>query len=280
MIQDSLSNGEDGHSTPSPAGRQDARSTLAEYNHFQIKQEFAHLVTRTFQYLLHQPDIVETLKVFLVQLYQPESFDSKSFKSESFITSTLEAAATLGELFRAIVKKGFWSYINYHLLSSIIKEFSGDDQELPRMLEKYEQALTGFKLTTKLEVYMTTIQPGTELIPKQDPDPALFTRLSLKFNLDVTKHSFDYIDKLWKALARQLRLPLLAVLLEKVASNCIQVTWCIPSVLASYVIKMVRQCASSLAEVWGVLTVTMEDETVFPEEVSQNIYRTPVGFNL
>ena len=92
-------------------------------------------------------------------------------------------------------------------------------------MEEYEQELTGFKLATELDTYISTVQPEMEVVevgdypPRGDPDPALFKRLSIKFNLDVTKHSFDYIDNLWNATAEELHLPPLAVLLAKLAGD-------------------------------------------------------------
>ena len=239
-------------------------STLGTYNQEQIQIKFASLVAKTFETLRENPATTETLQVFLVQLYQ----------SESFVSSVLDPTMTLKETFFEIAQQGLWNYLNYHLLQQVIKEFARYNQDLQTKLQEYKQDLNGFKLVTKLKEYMSTYQSENEssllttagdLLPPPNPNPALFKRLSVKVKLKISEQSFRYIDELWDSVADTLLLPHHVVLLEEVAKGCVCVTWRLPSV--PHIIEKIHQCPSSLAEKWGVLTVTMDDETIFPDEV-------------
>ena len=242
-------------------------STLGTWNQWQIEGSFAFLVAKTLEALEENPAIVKPFRTFLIQLYH----------SQGFISSVLKTMTTLEEMFQEISKQGLWSYLNYHLLHQVIKQFGSHNQDLQMRLQKYRQNLNGFKLATKLEEYMSTYQPENEPsllatardLPSPDPDPALFTRLSLKIKLKISEQSFNYIDELWESVADTLLLPHYMMLLEEVARGCVCITWRIPSV--PHVIEKVRRCASSLAEKWGVLTITMDDETIFTNEVSTTL---------
>ena len=255
-------------SVQTPPVREDDSSAardrqLATENYHQINMAFTSLVTHTFDYLHRQPGIIDKLMVFLATHYQ--------FKT--FVTSARIASMTLRDLFIEISTQGMWSYLNYRLLSDIIEEFSGDNHDLPKELYKYKQDLIGFKLATKLETYISTIQPEmeamerSEYLPRPNPDPLLFKRLSVKFDLDITELSLEYVDRLWNTLGRHIRSPLL-LLLDKVSRNCLRINWRIPSELASHVVEMLQQCSNTLKDRCGVLTITMDNENIFCDEVS------------
>ena len=80
------------------------------------------------------------------------SHDSKD--GSDTVTTVVECAKNLDEIFRALSKHGLWDYLNYYLLQNIIEEFAGDDDELNGMMEQYQEALTGYILTLWIQTYL------------------------------------------------------------------------------------------------------------------------------
>ena len=59
------------------------------------------------------------VQTFLIVMYSsPNSSDGSDM-----VTTVLESAKSLDEIFRALSKWGLWDYLNYHLLQSIIEEY-------------------------------------------------------------------------------------------------------------------------------------------------------------
>ena len=108
------------------------------------------LVTKSRKRLQYREIDVEDIQTFLVTLYSsPNSRDGSGI-----VTTVLESAKSLDEIFRALGKYGLWDYLNYYLLESIIKEFARDDKELNSMMEQYQQDLTGHILALRIQTYL------------------------------------------------------------------------------------------------------------------------------
>ena len=190
------------------------------------------------------------------------------------VTTVLEAAKSLDEIFRALGKYGLWDYINYYLLQSIIEEFAGDDDELNGMMEQYQQDLTGYVLTLQIQTYLDTthyVQPifttrdsesvaGGTVQPQQKDE--LFNKLSVKTDANVTDHSLSYVINLWQSLAKQFALPQLAMILHNIAEGCIGITWLIPANLVNHVTRMARETANMFSEE-QILMVMLEKQCIY-----------------
>ncbi len=228
-----------------------------------INEKFASVVTQTARSLRLKNVHIGELKLFVFH----------ALTSNTLATSTLDAANTVDELFMAIARQGLWSYLDYDLLESIVREFA---EGLRSMLEEYQHQLSGFILSTLLETYIQNVQPendqlqqaaGEDLLPKRDPDPALFKRLSAKTKARITEHSLSYVYELRDRLSRFVSLPRMALVLEKVAEGCVCVTWRIPADLTAQVIRAVQENKDRVDTEVGALTITVGDAQVYHNPV-------------
>ncbi len=241
-------------------------SHIAQQNSRIIHGKFASLVRRACHSLRVKNTHLGELKLYIFQ----------ALRSNTLAMSDINAAATIDELFRLIAKQGLWSYLDYDLLESIIREFAEGDESLQGMLEGYRHQLSGFKLSTLLELYIQFVQPendelqqaaGEDLLPKCDPDPALFKRLTVKTNAKITDHSLNYVYELRERVSRFVSLPPLVLVLDKIAKGCVCVTWRIPAEFAAQVVRAVRKNKDQVDTELRALTITVGNEQVYRNPV-------------
>ena len=235
-----------------------------------IKGKFSILVTKSRRKLQYRKIDVDDIQTFLVTMYS--SPDSKD--GSDTVTTVVESAKNLDEIFRALSKHGLWDYLNYYLLQNIIEEFAGDDDELNGMMEQYQEALTGHILTLRIQTYLdATKHPiaindgdnlADEVVPLQQ-DYELFKKLTAKCEVNITSHTLSYVINLWRSLAKQFALPRPAMILHNIAEGCIGITWLIPANLVKYVTRMARETANMFAEE-NVLRVKLEELCIYPME--------------
>ena len=91
--------------------RNPAAVAVAQHNIRKIKAKFATLVTKSHRKLQNRGIKVGDIKIFLVTIYSsPNSRDGSDI-----VTTVVESAKSLEEIFRALSKYGLWDYLNYHL---------------------------------------------------------------------------------------------------------------------------------------------------------------------
>ena len=123
---------------------------IAVRNNRKIEGKFSKLVTKSRKRLQSKDVDVEDVQEFLITMYSsPNSRDGSDI-----ITTVLESAESLNEIFRALSKYKVWDYLNYYLLQSINEEFASDDDGLNVMMKQYQRDLTGHVLTQKIQTYL------------------------------------------------------------------------------------------------------------------------------
>ena len=254
---------------------------IEERNVRMIKGKFSKLVTKSRKTLQSREIGVEEVETFLIIMYSsPDSRDGSNM-----VITVIESARTLEEIFRALSIYGFWDYINYYLLQSIIEEFASDDDELNNMMEQYQKDLTGYALTLQIKTYLdathclhpifTTGDSETSadmIIPLQQKRE-LFEELSVKIDANVTDHTLSYVIDLWQSLAKQFALPQPAMILQNIAKGCISITWLIPANLVEYITKMAQETSSVFAEK-HILRVMLKEQCIYPMETKPPVLET------
>ena len=234
-----------------------------------IKGKFSLLVTKSRRKLQNRKVDVDDIQTFLVTMYSsPDSEDGSDT-----VTTVVESAKSLDEIFCALSKHRLWDYINYYLLQNIIEKFAGDDDELNGMMGQYQEDLTGYVLTLRIQTYLDAIKHpiamshsdnlADEVVPLQQ-DHKLFGKLTAKCEVNVTNHTLSYIIDLWKSLAKQFALPRPAMILHDIAKGCIGITWLIPANLGTHITRIARETANVFAE--NVLRVMLEERCIYPME--------------
>ena len=172
---------------------------------------------------------VEDVQTFLITMYSsPGSKDGSDT-----VTTVVESARSLDEIFRALSKHRLWDYINYYLLQSIIEAFADDDDELNHMMEQYQEDLTGHILTLRIQEYLdatkhhiVTSESETlgnadvlALLPEQKHE--LYKKLTVMCEVNVTDHTIEYVVDLWQSLGKQFELPPLVMILYRIIGDII-----------------------------------------------------------
>ena len=71
------------------------------------------------------------------------------------------------------------------------------------------------------------------------PQEELFSLLTTKIRgVNITDQS---LTDLWEPLQKQFSLPKHILVIYKIAKGCLEITWCIPSELATYVIQKAKE---------------------------------------
>ena len=247
---------------------------FAQHNITMIKGKFAKLVTASHKRLQNKEVKVDDIQMFLITLFS--SPDSR--EGSGMVTTVVESAKSLHEIFCALSKYGLWDYLNYSLLQSIIKEFACDDKELNSMMEQYKQDLTGHILALEIPTYLdATHNKNTAHIPPQH-NSELFKKLRVKVEANVSDHSLSYVNDLWQSLAAQFALPRLAMILHDIAEGCIGITWLIPANLVTHITRMARRNADKFAEE-DILSIMLEEQCIYSMKMEDQQTRECGGYD-
>ena len=170
---------------------------------------------------------VEDVQEFLIAMYSsPNSRDGSDT-----VTTVLESAISLDEIFRTLTKYKLLDYLNYYLLQSIIEEFASDDDELNGMMKQYQQDLTGHILAQKITTYLEATKHLISMSEDETWDDEsvlslppklkhnLYKKLSAICEVNVTDHTIKYVTDLWQSLAYQFRLPRPTMILHGIAEG-------------------------------------------------------------
>ena len=202
---------------------------LAQRSSQIIKEKFAILVTKSHRKLENRKIKVDDVQTFLVTRYSsPNSKDGSDT-----VTTAVESARNLSEIFRALIRYGLWSYLNYYLLQDMIQEFAHDDDELNGMMEQYQQDLTGHILTLRIQSYLdathyehplatsdseTSDDESVLFLPTQQKHK-LYKALSVMIDANVTDHTIRYVQDLWQSLSKEFALPSVRMILHDILSG-------------------------------------------------------------
>ena len=252
---------------PATSPQNPSAVAVAQRNIQMIKGKFSLLVTKSRKKLQDRKIDVDDVQTFLITMYS--SPDSKD--GSDTVTTVVESARSLDEIFRALSKHRLWDYLNYYLLQSIIEAFADDDDELNHMMEQYQEDLTGHILTLRIQTYLdatkhpiATSDSDNEVASLQQ-DYELFRKLTAKCEVNITNYTLSYVVNLWQSLAKLFALPRPAMILHDIAEGCIGITWLIPANLVKHITRMARETTNMFAEE-NVRRVTLEEQCIYSVE--------------
>ena len=91
--------------------------------------------------------------------------------------------------------------------------------------------LSGFQATTRIIDFVKLSELEDPEEDNQIFSPKKYNRhyrkisFKLKLNRDISEMTLDYIDKLWKILMKEFRLPPLTAIIDKIIEGSLTVTW-------------------------------------------------------
>ena len=180
-------------------------------------------------------------------------------------------SSDLMEIFEAMTRNDFWNCRNYFPLESLIEEYGGDDTNLLTQLEQFKKDRSSFQLATKIKDY---IPAAKSLLAESDKpvesaqlkqDTKYFWKLSIKLDECVADYSLEYLEKLWRSLARTLLLPPVSFVLDFILRQSILVVWLIPAKLGPKAIEIACQSAEFF-KTYPISSVTSGGEIAYELE--------------
>ena len=195
--------------------------------------------------------------VFVVNLFQPGDCIPDSRDSRS-----------VHEIFCAVTKNGLWDCVNYFPLKLIIEEFASNDTEMSDWVKKYEEAVSGYMLCTKISDHIDVValsnSSDTDSDEKLEEKPAkydqrYYRRLSLKVKAKVTEVSMHYVSKLWESFASHYHLPSRVAILDSIHAKCILVMWLVPTKHTLELIQKVHEDPGFFQE-HNILWAAVDDD--------------------
>ena len=252
---------------------------VARRNLIMIRGKWGDLVAHTDEVLQDKLDNKEItnnrFRHVLVNLYSCEG----KMNGNQFVRKLLRTSSTVSEMFETLTLEGAWDYLNYYPLECIIEKFGNDSTK--KMMEQYKRDLTGYMLVTTIKDHLDAVDmehPPHRILPI--PQEKLFSQLTLKVKAKITDHSLKYVRDVWGSLAELFSLPILTLLLHKIAKGCLEITWHVPSELAAYVIQRAQESEDYFNK-QQFLRLTVDGVNIYPESeaVVEVTGKVSVGLN-
>ena len=115
-----------------------------------MKGKFSKLVAESCRRIQRSKINIKYFQLFIVAMCSCDP------KGDDVVATKVESAKDLDEIFRILSKSGFWDYLNYYPLQSVIEHFASNDNELRDMMEQYKKDLSGHNLVS----HGSSHQPG------------------------------------------------------------------------------------------------------------------------
>ena len=227
-----------------------------------IKKKFTKLqqnACKVLQEKLSEKEIKENLRQSLIDLI-PREF-----------VECLPNSSDLMKIFQAMTRNDLWNYSNYFPLESLIEDFGGDT-DLITQVEQFKVDRSSFQIATKIKDY---IPAAKSLLAESDEpvesaptkrDRKYLWKLGVKLDERVADESLQYLDELWRSLAKTLLLPPVSLVLHAIVEKSILVVWLIPAELAPKAIEIAHRSAEFFRS-YPILSVTIGDECVYEKEI-------------
>ena len=137
----------------------------------------------------------------------------------------------------------------------------------------YKAELAGFKATTKIVDFIKACSDEEEIADSDQSirhnmaryDKRYCRKLTIKLRARVTEKSLRYSDEFWRSNADHSFLPCLSVLLDDIQRGCIEVTWCVPTLLALQIRANIQDSTDFLRQL-AIMRVVMDGEILYDEE--------------
>ena len=255
----------------SPQNPPSVAVAVARCNIQNIAGKFAMLLIKSCKCLQERGVDIEDVQMFLITVY---SSPTNSNDASGTVTTVLESAKNLKQIFCALSKYRLWDYLNYYLLQSIIEAFASDDGDLKGMVKEYQKDLTGHVLTQKIETYLDATSDSEDSADdvSTTSTPGLFRKLTFKCEANITEHSLRYIDDLRQSLSKQFAIPPTALMIKKIVKGCICITYQIPTNLGKYVTTRAKNSTSMFAKEC-IMEVMLEEQHIYTEPHLQAVKR-------
>ena len=188
----------------------------------------------------------------------------------TFFKCDLPDTTEMRKLFEAVSLQNLWNYQHHSPLESVANHFLSGNQEIERSIKEYKARLSGFYVTTKLVDFMESKKLIMDDIDNESDDqqppvlsPKQYRRLKIVLKLErkITELSLEYVHKLWCSFAEEYDIPSLTIVLERVASGSLEITWLIPIHIANEIVPR-----SKFFKEHGIVHVSLDSQSIYDED--------------
>ncbi len=213
------------YSPPDP--KEEIVKEVVKRNICQIKQKFALLVTQILEKLEKMRTDVRRLRVYVSNFSASRKFENMLLFQLHL--RDIREASSLDELFMLLSQFEYWSWDNYHLLSSIV-ETSGTP-EMQDMVKTYRKELDVFRINTKLCHYMDVISESKQAMPRPD-----FEKLVVKMNERWSTYTLKCLEQFWESFVDEFSVAPYALTFRDAKPGCICMSFLVPAALTPWLI--------------------------------------------
>ena len=229
-------------------------AAMTRTNEEKIRAQFVALV-QSVQVAVKASNDVEVVRNYLAMFFKRDLPDTTE----------------MHKLFEAVSLQNLWNYQHHSPLESVADHFLSGNQEIERSIKEYKARLSGFYVATKLVDFIESKKLTVENDDDDESDdqqppvlsPKQYRRLKvvLKLERKITKLSLEYVHKLWSSFAEEYDIPSLTVVLERVDSGSLVITWLIPTHLADKIVPR-----SKFFRDHGIVCVSLDGQSIYDEE--------------
>ena len=166
------------------------------------------------------------------------------------VGDTIPEAKTVREIFKSIGKQNYWDILDVSFLENIVKEFSKEyEEENMKIIRKYQDELAGYKVAINITDYFKSDQ-GNDSISIQEEkekyDERYRSKLSVKLfgddkaQINISLQSLLYVEKLWKSLCYEFKMPSLPKVLDSIVEGSVIIHWLVSHEHARKILEKVR----------------------------------------
>ena len=229
---------------------------MVRKNEEAIKAQFSDLVLHV-QCTLEAKSKLENVRQFLTTFFKHDFSNCLDFE----------------KLFSTIALNDLWTYEHYSPLEMLTNKFLQGDRETEGLIETYMASLSGYFTMTKLIHYIQFQQFSVD-DSSEESHQSLNTEQyrKIKIVLDLKRRvsnlSLDYVHKLWRSFAKEYEIPSLTVILDRIVSGSLEVTWRVPSHLVELVVPRARFFRKE-----GIVLVFIDDVIIYDEREMVSVAR-------
>ena len=185
-----------------------------------IKSRFALLVIEVQKSMASLKVDAGTVQQFLVNFFEGDC--------------DIPEDAGLSKIFNTVTKARLWCYDHYGPLEELAESFLPEDDPARAQVTEYKSQLTGFQATTRIIDFVKLNEledceevPEFVFSPKKYNSHYRKLTVELRLNRDISELTLEYVNTLWKLLAKEFHLPPLTAVIDKIVEGSLIITWLI-----------------------------------------------------
>ena len=161
----------------------------------------------------------------------------------------------------------YWSYLSYHLLEKLIRDYEMD--ELVKKMEEFKAEVMEFMEQTPVEVY-AAVQ-----ITDVEPSDGFITFVS--YHKYSKKSLLKCVEDIRRKLGNQYRFEEYALMLSKVLPHSIEIVWFIPETVGQHVIQVTSTTEKAVFRKLMLMKLECNGKTIYKDYLTSEAETIPLS---